>query len=207
MIYDCVRIFDRKHFQFYCTLMCRTKFRINFNWRWTRVSHTLNTHIAGTKKSGEIKIKIIHISHTWYTFFPIIQNYLGQISKNLYDFCVIINFQRVFCCSSLTFIPFGWKNCELISLLSVVYILIDQFISKKKIIYELMWSDAIKSTRQKGEQKRARACQSMRKRKKNGEKDRKGKRVHKRNLPLHVKILKTVSKYLNSFCSSWIIVY
>lgn len=143
MIYDCVRIFDRKHFQFYCTLMCRTKFRINFNWRWTRVSHTLNTHIAGTKKSGEIKIKIIHISHTWYTFFPIIQNYLGQISKNLYDFCVIINFQRVFCCSSLTFIPFGWKNCELISLLSVVYILIDQFISKKKknIWANVKWCD------------------------------------------------------------------
>lgn len=81
------------------------------------------------------------------------------------------------------------------------------YFEKKKKIYELMWSDAIKSTRQKGEQKRARACQSMRKRKKNGEKDRKGKRVHKRNLPLHVKILKTVSKYLNSFCSSWIIVY
>lgn len=45
------------------------------------------------------------------------------------------------------------KNCELISLLSVVYILIDQFIFRRKK-YELMLSDAIKSTRQKGEQKR-----------------------------------------------------
>lgn len=125
---------------------------LNFNLSLNKcVAYHKYTFIARAKK------KIRWNQNGGKNLFHILDNNIHTFfhnRKNLNDFCVIINFQTVCACECLSFLTcshrLNKKNCELILLLSVVYILIDQFIIRRKK-YELMWSDAIKSTRQKGD--------------------------------------------------------